>query len=54
VSNEKTYEDGVKEERQRIEQLLREIAYANVMPRNNSWMRINIIALFERLGLEEN
>jgi hypothetical protein len=54
MNNEKTYEDGVKDERQRIEQLLREIAYANVMPRNNSWMRINIISLFIQLGLEKN
>lgn len=52
--SEKTYEDGVREERERIENLLRQIVKENRMPRNNSWMRINIIQLFNELGLKES
>jgi hypothetical protein len=52
--NERTYEDGVKDERQRIEELLREVAKANLNPRNASWMRINVISLFEQLGLRDS
>jgi hypothetical protein len=52
--SEKTYEDGVREERERIELLLTQIADENLMPRNKAWIQINVISLFRQLGLEQS